>query len=644
MTDRPSPGGTTLGASAPGEAGRPGYYPDPSVPGFVRYWGGHAWVPGTSRAAPAPGELLEPPRFVARHLSPPPYLTPPGVAAPAPALTETGPVYLDETGAGAAFTMAASASAPGTPPVDPLQPPRDLELRPRTGSEQLRPVEPAPWAVAGNGLQPVTTPESWATAAALRSAREVEAAARPLELAPSAPRSDTGLHDSGLRDSGLHDSGLHDGAQPYPGGGLLGSPAPYADAGLLGGDAMPPADAGPYGDMQPHAEAAPATGPASPAVFAFTLGEELAPFESPFESPFAKPSGSRAESPVEELAPRPAQPLGGTPWHGAAGPDPARPDSVGLAAGPAPLHEPLPDRLPVSLPEPQPSADSGWRADPRAQRGLMETGDAPRWVSWGVESPTAADEPSAEPSQQPSAAAPRAAHVTSERVRPPRCPEPETAPAAAPAPAPAPAPAASSAASSAAERPRRTPSKPSTGSATRPTPGSTSGARRGSAAPVPAALGARALAWLLDGAVTTVVAAAVAVPVAGPAIEHLQRKVERAELAARMTGHQSQVLLLDQVVLGRLGALLGVLLLFGLLYQVLPTARTGQTFGKRLARVRVVAAGGTRPPGVGRSLLRWLVRCLGTVVLIGLLAPLLDRSARRGWHDRAARTRVVRAG
>ncbi|MFB8062392.1 DUF2510 domain-containing protein, partial [Kitasatospora purpeofusca] len=51
MTDRPHAGGSTETAVGPA----PGYYPDPSVPGFVRYWGGSAWVPGTSRAAPAEG-------------------------------------------------------------------------------------------------------------------------------------------------------------------------------------------------------------------------------------------------------------------------------------------------------------------------------------------------------------------------------------------------------------------------------------------------------------------------------------------------------------------------------------------------------------------------------------------------------------
>ncbi|MEU2396325.1 DUF2510 domain-containing protein, partial [Streptomyces sp. NPDC007369] len=40
--------------ASPGDgehAAREGYYPDPSIPGYVRYWNGRSWVPGTSRPA-----------------------------------------------------------------------------------------------------------------------------------------------------------------------------------------------------------------------------------------------------------------------------------------------------------------------------------------------------------------------------------------------------------------------------------------------------------------------------------------------------------------------------------------------------------------------------------------------------------------
>ncbi|MGW3651755.1 RDD family protein [Streptomyces sp. NPDC000878] len=41
---------------APGDdRPREGFYPDPSIPGYVRFWNGTAWVPGTSRPAPSDG-------------------------------------------------------------------------------------------------------------------------------------------------------------------------------------------------------------------------------------------------------------------------------------------------------------------------------------------------------------------------------------------------------------------------------------------------------------------------------------------------------------------------------------------------------------------------------------------------------------
>ncbi|WP_327367672.1 RDD family protein [Streptomyces sp. NBC_01217] len=73
---------------APGdESPREGYYPDPSIPGYVRYWNGASWVPGTSRPAPqqgdsAPAEAAQPQQQ-------------PSAPAPAP-VDETGPVFLDE--------------------------------------------------------------------------------------------------------------------------------------------------------------------------------------------------------------------------------------------------------------------------------------------------------------------------------------------------------------------------------------------------------------------------------------------------------------------------------------------------------------------------------------------------------------------
>lgn len=73
---------------APGDdRPREGYYPDPSIPGYVRYWNGASWVPGTSRPAPQQGESM-PVAPVGEEAAPP---------APAPpAVDETGPVFFDD--------------------------------------------------------------------------------------------------------------------------------------------------------------------------------------------------------------------------------------------------------------------------------------------------------------------------------------------------------------------------------------------------------------------------------------------------------------------------------------------------------------------------------------------------------------------
>ncbi|WP_395298659.1 RDD family protein [Kitasatospora hibisci] len=220
---------------------------------------------------------------------------------------------------------------------------------------------------------------------------------------------------------------------------------------------------------------------------------------------------------------------------------------------------------------------------------------------------------------------------------------------ASPAPASAPAPTALTATvadrSWAAPRPGPA-ARPAAGSAQRSGAAARSAARRRAAAPVPAGLGRRLAARLVDTVVLVVVATAAAVPLGSSALTHVQQKLDQARMASSLTHRQVDVWLVDGVVVGKAAVLLGILAFVGLLYEVLPTARTGQTFGKRLARIKVVAVGpaatGARLP-FGRSLVRWLVRNVSAVLLLGLVWPVFDRPARRGWHDRTAGTRVVRS-
>lgn len=155
----------------------------------------------------------------------------------------------------------------------------------------------------------------------------------------------------------------------------------------------------------------------------------------------------------------------------------------------------------------------------------------------------------------------------------------------------------------------------------------------------------RLAARLVDTAVLAVVATATAIPLGNSVVSHVQQKLDQARMASALTRRQVDVWLVDGVVLGKVAVLFAVLAFVGVLYEVLPTARTGQTFGKRLVRIRVVHAAPSAARdrlSLARSLARWLARNASAVLLLGLVWPLFDRPARRGWHDRMAGTRVVR--
>ncbi|MFH8383053.1 RDD family protein [Kitasatospora sp. NPDC018058] len=444
MTDRPF-----AADGDPSVAPEPGYYPDPSIPGFVRYWGGSAWVPGTSRPVPAEGEVLQPPRFAARRpapdvaaarVVPPPVVPVPQARSQSPLSSsrpvetsaDTGPVYLDQTAGGASFVLG----------------PRVAEV---IGGPVFRTVEPA------------------------------------AEEAPGA---------------------------------------------------------------------------------------------------------------------------------------------------------------------------SGWQADPRTQRGLMETGGAPRWVSWGVlPGAPESEERSAEAERAPVAVEVTAAVASAGAVTVREPPTPVAAAVPVPAVGAEGDPAAEGEAAPAPTRSVPTRSVPTPAPTRVPVPAPAASPpvvrpareaavrRRSAAAPgVPAGLGRRLAARAVDTGVLSVVAVAAGIPLGRSVADHLQQKLDQAKMASVLTRRQVQVWLVDDVVVGKLAVLLGILVFVSLLYEVLPIARTGQTFGKRLARIRVVDAArpGESRLGLGRSLLRWTVGQLGLVLLLGLVWPVFDRPARRGWQDRAARTRVVR--
>jgi uncharacterized RDD family membrane protein YckC len=79
----------------------------------------------------------------------------------------------------------------------------------------------------------------------------------------------------------------------------------------------------------------------------------------------------------------------------------------------------------------------------------------------------------------------------------------------------------------------------------------------------------------------------------------------------------------------------------GLLYAGYFTGTTGQTLGKMAQRLHVLHLSGG-PPGHARAVVRALLGSLGVLLAGGGLVPMLFDPARRAFHDRLLRTRVVR--
>ncbi|MET9852748.1 RDD family protein [Streptomyces sp. NPDC006450] len=400
------------------------------------------------------------------------------------------------------------------------------------------------------------------------------------------------------------------------------------------------------------------------------------PAPRPAPDPWPEPAASRAETESwREPAPR-REP---DAW-----PEPA--PRAGSGSEPASRAEPGPRGESGADSEP-----AGWQVDPLHQAGFG--GPRDRRVSWGHEEaeaarpggislarpPVPAPAPRPEPAPAPAPArvsAPLPAQAAASAApgglgilsAPSPVPAPAPVPVAAPAPAPAPVwPAApgspgsdpepvervrsaqrpAPAPAAAAEPARRvTPVEPAereerAEGAVPPAPGP---ARTGRAvfermaerAVRPAGLVRRATARLLDSLVYAAVATGAALPLVPAATAHIQAKVD----AARALGRTTTVWLLDGTVAGSLGLVVGAVLLFGVFYEALPTARWGRTPGKKLLGVRVLATATLRPPRFGAALRRWLLYAL--LGLPGALWALADRRRRRTLHDRAAGTYVAR--
>ncbi|MGW0750245.1 RDD family protein [Streptomyces sp. NPDC002587] len=534
--------------ASPGDgehAAREGYYPDPSIPGYVRYWNGAAWVPGTSRPAPAPA----------------PTPAPAPVPAPAPAapVEETGPVFLDQT----SMTEALAEPEP--------------EREPEAGPEPvLRAAVAEPVAGRGAGRAPE------------RAAEQAVWQADPLHQAGF----------GGPRDHRVSwGSPAESPAAPGPGISLARTPS--AAAAATPAQRFPAQAAAGILSARSPAAAAPAP--------------SAAPTPAPAPPPAPAPAPAPEASPAPEPVPAPAWPdAPGGSGSGGSGLTSSWPEAVAAPAAPpseavrplrprtteaapaAPaepfLREATARRSPAPSPAPSPARDGSAGAQPA---------EAPRFDPW-----------------QPRTGG----------ARPKLPPRGTTVPAGPrPEPVPVPEPVPGS----------RSEFRPESRSEGTRTPRAVF-ERMAEQAVRPAGLVRRAVARALDSLVLAAVGAAAARPLLPAATAHVQGKVD----AARTTGRTTTVWLLDGTIAGHLGLVLGAVVLFGVFYEALPTARWGRTPGKKLLGVRVLDVATLRPPTFGAALRRWLVYVLLGVP--GSLWCLVDRPRRQGWHDKAARTYVAR--
>ncbi|MGW0314591.1 RDD family protein [Streptomyces flavidovirens] len=626
----------------------PGYYPDPSIPGYVRFWNGASWVPGTSRPAPPDGEAM-PVAPAGAAVS-----TPTPAPSPSPSVEETGPVFFDEEPEGAHL----HGSTPE--PASAWQ--ADTSRQTGFGGERDRRV-------------------SWGSATA-------DAAAGNPSSGPGGESGSSGRQGSGGT-SGSASGGSEDprrapaapghasGDQRRGGGGVdlrrTGGSSPEAASGATSGapgerDARGTA-ADPSGGALPGVRKPGRTSPrddGTVTIRALRRGDGESPRTAQADGTMAirtmTPGAGRPQVPAQGQDSGQGHTPGGTPGRGhtagqghASGqghaPGQAQPSGQGVPGrGVAPGQNQTPGQGHASG-QPQASAQfhAGGHGQTPGQAEAPGRAPAPGRGSGSAQAPGQGRVPG---QGNASGQGGRAAQAVGQGQVPGQGQPPSQRQAGAQAgggvaaAAPVSAGAGGGAASWAqqvhqlaqpdrdeAGAPPVVPWKP-------PVSDPFLQAAQAQAAARPAGLAKRLAARLIDTAVLGAAVSAVAVPLVSATLAHIDEKIE----AAKLSGETVTVWLLDGTTAGYLGIVLGAYLLIGVVYEVLPTAKWGRTLGKKLCRMHVRDIEAHEPPTFGAALRRWLVYGLLGVLAIGVVNAawcLFDRPWRQCWHDKAARTFVA---
>ncbi|AZM53509.1 hypothetical protein DMA15_13735 [Streptomyces sp. WAC 01529] len=527
---------------APGDdRPREGYYPDPSIPGYVRYWNGAAWVPGTSRPAPSDGEPLP---------------APPGAgagagASVAPPVEETGPHFFDEEPA-----AGAAPDQHGARPEPASAWQADAGRQAGLGAEQERRIS---WGAPGQADPRVPSEGAGASERA---------------AAPESPKDESGP-------------------------GTPGGPVPSAGEGTV----TFRRPKGPVSPAGAPGASTPTPSPGADGTMAFRA---------------VRPASGRTAAPQPSVPPQGSAP--GQSAHGQA-------STHGQASGsgqavPASGRGSVPGQASASGQASAPAQASA----PPAQTSVPPQATAP------AQAPAPAQTPA--PQQAHQAQHPQQAHQTSQ----PHQPQPSAAPLTSGPGGGSPSWAQqvhqlAGAAPGQGEGQPVVPWKPVTEDPFL-------AAARAQASARPAGLGRRFVARLIDTVSLVAVTGAAALPLGAEAADHVDSKID----AAKLSGEKTTVWLLDATTAGYLGIVLAVLLLFGVVYEALPTAKWGRTLGKKVCGIEVRDIEEHETPTFGAALRRWLVYSvpgLLVVGVVGVLWCLFDRPWRQCWHDKAAGTFVA---
>ncbi|MFI7504168.1 RDD family protein [Streptomyces sp. NPDC049687] len=513
---------------APGDdRPREGYYPDPSIPGYVRYWNGSAWVPGTSRPAPSDGTPLTPP------------------ASP---VEETGPHFFDED-------------------PDPAQ---------QVGGG--RPEPASAWGAdrshqSGFGGDPDRRVSWGATPGSPATGQPGVPGQQPGPGRPVAPVQPDG------RSASTDGTATIPPAEPEPG---AGSGAGDVSGGTFVFRRPTAADAG------SGAPGGTGSGP-DPGTVTFR-----APNPRTGDQPGAFGSSGAAPAPADPAVAKPGFAAGRAAAERAA----AAQGTPGFQSTPGPQNLPG-----LQGPAPQSPAPQGPAGFPPAA-GQAAALSGPQQAPPGVP-PQGAQAQAAAQASAPMAAGPGGGQSSwAQQVH--RLAGADEAPV---------------------------PWKP-------PVEDIFQAAARRQAAARPAALGKRFAARLVDTLVLATVTSAAAVPLGLKAADHVNEKIDEAKL----TGQTVTVWLLDGTTSVYLGIVLAVLLVFGIVYEVLPTAKWGRTLGKKLLGLEVRDIEAHEPPSFGAALRRWLVYSVPGLLVIGVVGVVwgvFDKPWHQCWHDKAAHTFVA---